>query len=49
MNMRLKIYELLAFPAHLWLMGVARLCGVDLEYGPTDDDGNITGGRDAQG
>lgn len=43
MTMRLKIFEFLAYPAHLWLMAVARLCGMTFEHGPADDKGNFTG------
>ena len=41
--MRHKIFEFLAYPAHLWLAVVARLCGMTFEHGPTDDRGNFVG------
>ena len=45
--MNLKIYEFLAYPAHLWLMIVARLCGGSFEHGPADEHGNFI--KDAGG
>lgn len=38
MTLRLRIYELLATPAHLWLWVCARLVGGRFECGPVDDD-----------
>ncbi len=37
----LKLYEFLAFPAHLWLYGVAWLCGMTFRHGPVDEDGEL--------
>jgi len=44
---QLALYEFLACPGLLWLSMVAWLMGGRLEYGPTDDDGNIID-RDAE-
>ena len=35
--MKLRIYEFLAAPAHLWLWGAARLVGGRFECGPADE------------
>lgn len=34
MTLRLRVFEFLAFSAHLWLHAVARLCGMRFECGP---------------
>lgn len=36
--MRLKIYEFLAAPAHVWLWIVARLVGGRFECGPVKEE-----------
>ena len=36
MTLRLRIYEILAFPAHMWLHVVVRLCDGKFECGPVD-------------
>lgn len=40
-EIRLKIYEIIATPAHLWLWLCAKLVGGTFECGPTDEDGNL--------
>ena len=35
---RLKIFEFLATPAHIWLWVCAKLCGWDFEYWAEDED-----------
>ena len=37
-NTRLKIFEFLATPAHVWLWLVAKVCGWDFNYGFYYDD-----------
>ena len=37
MTWRLRIYEFLATPAHIWLWLVARLVGCRFECGPVHD------------
>ena len=36
--MKLRLYEFLAFPAHVWLWVAARLSGGRFTCGPVDDD-----------
>lgn len=33
---RIRLYEFLAAPAHLWLLLCAALAGIHLKFGPTD-------------
>lgn len=37
MTLRLRIYEFLATPAHIWLWACARLVGGRFECGPVSD------------
>ena len=41
MTFRLRIYEFLATPAHIWLWCCARICGGHFECGPVVNDGDI--------
>jgi len=36
MPLRLRIFEFLALPAHVWISLAARLCGMRFECGPAD-------------
>lgn len=38
MTLRLRIYEFLATPAHIWLMCMARLCGMRFEFYSEEDE-----------
>lgn len=40
MNIRIYIYEFLAFPAHLWLWLAAKLVGYNFTCGPVDNEGD---------
>ena len=40
MTNRLRIYEFLAAPAHVWLMVCTRLCGGRFECSPVKDKGD---------
>ena len=33
---RIRLYEFLAAPAHLWLLLCAMLAGIRVKFGPTD-------------
>ncbi len=37
LSTRLDIFELLAFPAHLWLHVCALLCGLEFTHGRAED------------
>lgn len=37
MSWRLRIYEILATPAHAWLWLCAKICGFEFECGPGDE------------
>ena len=41
MTLRLRVYEFLATPAHLWLWCCGRLMGWRFECGPVDDSGKL--------
>ena len=41
MTWRLRIYEFLATPAHIWLWLVARLVGARFECGPVSDPDEV--------
>ncbi len=38
-SVRVRLYEFLALPAHLWLWCCGRLFGWRFEWGPVDDTG----------
>ena len=41
MTLKLRIFDFLATPGHLWLYLVAKICGLDFTFGPVDEDGNF--------
>ena len=36
MTLRLKIWELLVYPAHVWMWIISRMLGYTFEYGAVD-------------
>ena len=38
MTLRLRIFEIIASPANVWLGVCAWLCGYTFRFGPVDDD-----------
>ena len=38
MTLRLKIFEFLAMPAHIWLWVCAKLVGMTFTCGPVDEE-----------
>ena len=41
MTPRVRLFDFLATPANLYLWFCARLCGLDFEFGPCDEDGEF--------
>ena len=38
MTLKLRLFEILATPAHLWLWIVAKICGMEFTCGPANDE-----------
>lgn len=38
MTLRLRLYEFLATPAHIWLMCMVRLCAMKFEFYSEEED-----------
>ena len=46
LTVRLRIFQLIAFPGHVWVWIAARLCGMDFSCEPVRGDEEDTGEED---